>query len=119
MDVPLTFVVPQGVIDATGQALAQIGERAVEGVVAWVGRRPVNQEVHILNAIVPHQIAFSSDEGLAVMIPDWAVTELTGPVPDGYDEEWPIEEEALLNFDGLLDLRSGEVSGLQWAMLGV
>jgi predicted nucleic acid-binding protein len=45
--------------------------------------------------------------------------ELTGPVPDGYDEEWPIEEEALLNFDGLLDLRSGEISGLQWAMLGV
>jgi hypothetical protein len=83
MDLPLTFVVPTALIEATGQALAQIGERAVEGVVVWVGRRPAHHTVQVLHAIVPHQIAFSSDEGLAVTIPDWAVSELIDELEDG------------------------------------
>jgi hypothetical protein len=45
--------------------------------------------------------------------------DLTGPVPDDYDETWPIEEEAFLAFDGILDAGSGELRDLQWAELGV
>lgn len=45
--------------------------------------------------------------------------DLTGPVPDDYDETWPIDEEAFLGFDGILDADSGEIRDLQWAELGV
>lgn len=78
-------------------------------------------EIHKITSVVLNGVLSFDDTTALVSFDVMAEirAELTGPVPDGYDEEWPIEEEALLNFDGLLDLRSGEISGLQWAMLGV
>jgi hypothetical protein len=83
MDVPLTFRVPQTVIDETGQALAEIGEHGIEGVVVWVARDPGGGEVQVLRAVVPAQVAFRSEEGLAVMIPDWSVSELIYDLEEG------------------------------------
>jgi hypothetical protein len=83
MDVPLTFRVPEAVIAETGQALAEIGEDGVEGVVVWVAREPVGRDVEVIRAVVPGQVALRSEEGLAVMIPDWAVSELIYGLEDG------------------------------------
>lgn len=76
MDVPLTFLIPRSVIAETQATLAEIGEHGVEGVVLWIGRQPVDCSVEIIEALVPWQVALRSEDGLAVTIPDWAVSEL-------------------------------------------
>jgi hypothetical protein len=83
MDVPLNFRVNHSVVDETGEALAEIGRHGVEGVVVWIGREAVDGEVEILRAVVPTQVAFRSEDGLAVMIPDWAVSELIHDLEEG------------------------------------
>jgi hypothetical protein len=83
MDVPLTFRVPRDVLAETWAALAEIGGHGLEGVVLWVAAEPADAEIEILYAITPAQVAFRSDEGLAVMIPDWAVSELITGLPVG------------------------------------
>lgn len=72
----MRFRVASELLDATAEALAEIGEEAVEGVVVWVGRQPVGDVVEVARAVVPGQVAFRSEDGLAVMIPDSAVSEL-------------------------------------------
>lgn len=76
MDVPLTFLIPSTVIAETRATLAEIGEDRVEGVVLWIGKEPVDGTVEILEALVPWQVALRSEDGLAVTIPDWEVSEL-------------------------------------------
>ena len=83
MDLPLTFSVPAATVAETGAVLAEIGESGVEGVVVWVGREPAANHVEIIDLVVPAQIALRSEDGLAVMIPDWAVTELISSLADG------------------------------------
>lgn len=76
MDAPLTFLIPSTVIAETRATLAEIGEHRVEGVVLWIGKEPVDGTVEILEALVPWQVALRSEDGLAVTIPDWEVSEL-------------------------------------------
>lgn len=76
MDVPVTFLIPSTVIAETRATLAEIGEQRVEGVVLWVGKEPVDGTVEILEALVPWQVALRNEDGLAVTIPDWEVSEL-------------------------------------------
>jgi hypothetical protein len=83
MDVPLNFRVPQSVLNETGATLADIGSEGVEGVVLWVAREAQGLDVEILRALVPAQIAFRSEDGLAVMIPDWSVSELILGLDEG------------------------------------
>jgi hypothetical protein len=83
MDLPLTFRIPEIVIAETGRALAEIGERGLEGVVVWVARQPAGADVDVIRAVVPPQVGLRSEDGLAVMIPDWAVSELIYALEDG------------------------------------
>ena len=83
MDDPLTYRIPAQVLSDTRKALAERGAEGVEGVVVWVAREPERAEVEVVGAVVPPQIAFRSEDGLAVMIPDWAVSELNTALPAG------------------------------------
>jgi len=68
------------VLEDTRAVLADRGVHGVEGVVLWVGRRS-GEDVQILFAFGPPQIAYKSPDGLAVSIPDEAVTEIIAALP--------------------------------------
>ena len=71
------------ILDTTWAFLRERGEREVEAVVLWVG--VVHDEAHaeVLVAIPPPQIAYRSDDGLWVEIPQDGLSELIGALPAG------------------------------------
>lgn len=83
MGSPLTFRIPVSVLGETQEALAESGAEGFEGVVLWVARDPRDGVAEVLYAVTPPQIALQSEEGLAVTIPDWAVSDLISRLPDG------------------------------------
>jgi hypothetical protein len=85
MDVPLIFRIPRAVLTETRRTLAEIGEHGVEGVVLWVASEPADGTAEVLRTLIPYQVALRSEDGLAVTIPDWAVSELIlGLEPSSY-----------------------------------
>lgn len=78
-----SYTVPRAVIDATGVALRAAGEERLEGVVLWIGR-PTAEHVEIVTEFVPPQIAYRSEEGVAVQIPDDVIAEIITALPAGY-----------------------------------
>ena len=83
MDDPLTYRIPAHVVADTHAALAERGAEGFEAVVVWVAREQQRADVEVLQAVVPPQIALRGEDGLAVMIPDWAVSELITSLPPG------------------------------------
>jgi hypothetical protein len=77
------YSVPQRVLDATGDALRIAGEEELEGVVLWVGR-PGDTFVDIVTELIPPQIAYRSEHGVAVQIPDEAIAQIIAALPGGY-----------------------------------
>lgn len=84
--IPPTLVrwrVPHRVVVETRAFLVERGEKDCEAVVLWLG--PVASEIEavVTSAYVPHQIAYRSDEGLAVEIPVEEWTNLALRLPSG------------------------------------
>lgn len=76
------YLLPQRVLDDTWLFLRERGTHEIEAVVLWVGRVIDAQHAEVLAAIPPPQIAYSSEDGLAVEVPQDALTELISALPD-------------------------------------
>jgi len=79
-----TYLVPQAVLDATYHSLRAAGDERLEGVVLWIGTRHFGSAVEIVTELVPPQIAYRSQDGVAVQIPDEAIAEIIAAVPAGF-----------------------------------
>jgi hypothetical protein len=76
------YSIPAPVIDATTDALRAAGDERLEGVVLWIGQRQ-RQHVEILGEYVPRQIAYRSEHGVAVQIPDDEIARIIAWLPEG------------------------------------
>lgn len=75
--------VPRDVLEQTWTLLQEPGEQGLEGVVLWPGRVLDATTGQILAAYRPTQVAYRSELGVAVEIPQEALTELIAALPDG------------------------------------
>lgn len=77
------YLLPQRVLNDTWLFLRERGTKHLEAVVLWVGCVMDEQHAEVLAAIPPRQVAYRSEDGLAVEVPEDALTELIGALPDG------------------------------------
>lgn len=77
-----TYTIPAAVITATREVLLIAGGEGLEGVVLWIGQRR-GTHVEILGEYVPRQIAYRSDHGVAVQIPDDEIARIIAWLPEG------------------------------------
>jgi hypothetical protein len=75
------YRVPEAVIAATETFLRERGSEGLEAVVLWLG--VVRDETHaeVIVELIPPQIAYRSEDGVAVEIPDEAVAEIIRLLP--------------------------------------
>jgi hypothetical protein len=76
------FSVPGRVLEDTRALLAEPGEDGLECIVVWIGRPRDAETADVLWALRPRQIAYRSDEGLAVEVPPEALLELISGLPE-------------------------------------
>ena len=79
-----TYLVPQAVLDATHHALRAAGDERLEGVVLWIGKCHTASAIEIVTELVPPQIAYRSQDGVAVQIPDDVIAEIIATLPVGF-----------------------------------
>jgi hypothetical protein len=77
------YQVPQAVLDQTWEFLRERGREEVEGVVLWLGTVADPEHASVLAAMPPAQIAYRSEEGLSVAIPQDELSALIGALPHG------------------------------------
>ena len=77
------YDVPDRVMHETWELLREGGREGVEAVVLWLGRVPDATRAIVLAAFAPPQIAYRSADGLAVEVPQDALTQLIGTLPPG------------------------------------
>jgi hypothetical protein len=77
------YEVSQAVLDETWELLRRRGEEGLEAVVLWLGHVDAADRASVLGALVPPQIAYRSEHGLAVEIPQDVLTELIAALPSG------------------------------------
>ena len=75
--------VPRTVLDETRELLAELGSEGLESTVLWVGLVIGPQTAEVLAAVRPRQVAYRSDHGLAVEVPQDALSELISALPEG------------------------------------
>ena len=80
---PRRYVVSAEVLNDTTAMLAEPGRQGLEAVVVWLARKVTDEDVEILAAYRPHQIAYASPSGLAVEVPPDAISNLIAALPDG------------------------------------
>lgn len=76
------YLLPQRVLDDTWLFLRERGTHGIEAVVLWVGQIVDAQHADVLAAIRPPQVAYRGEDGLAVEVPQDALTELISGLPD-------------------------------------
>lgn len=77
-----TYTIPASVITDTREVLLIAGREGLEGVVLWIGQRR-GTHVEILGEYVPRQIAYRSEHGVAVQIPDEEIALIIAGLPEG------------------------------------
>lgn len=77
------YGVPHAVLDETWELLRRRGEEGLEAVVLWLGGISDAGRAEILGPLFPPQIAYRSERGLAVEIPQDVLTELIAALPSG------------------------------------
>jgi proteasome lid subunit RPN8/RPN11 len=75
--------VPRHVLEETWALLREPGEQGLEGTVLWPGRVLDATTGEVLAAYRPTQVAYRSEHGVAVEIPQEALTDLIAALPDG------------------------------------
>ena len=75
--------VPRRVLDETRELLAELGDEGLESTVLWVGRVIGPQTAGVLGAVRPRQVAYRGEDGLAVEVPQDALSELISALPEG------------------------------------
>lgn len=77
------YEVSQAVLDETWEFLRRRGEERLEAVVLWLGHVDAADRACVLGALVPPQVAYRSEHGLAVEVPQDVLTELIAALPGG------------------------------------
>lgn len=78
-----SYAIPEAVLTETRDVLSMRGEKGLEAVVLWLGRPVTDTDAEILAAYVPEQIAYRSDEGVAVEVTQEGLTALISALPRG------------------------------------
>ena len=73
----------QPILDETWELLREPGTEGLEGVVLWLGRMSAADHANVLAPFFPPQVAYSSEDGLAVEVPQDALTQIIGALPAG------------------------------------
>jgi hypothetical protein len=77
------FIIPREVLADTRVLLAEPGEQGLEAIVVWVGRPSDEECAEVLWAVRPRQVAYRSEEGLAVEVRSDDLLELISGLPEG------------------------------------
>jgi hypothetical protein len=77
------FTVPRQVLADTRAMLAEPGERGLEAIVVWIGRPSDDEHAEVLWAARPSQVAYRSEEGLAVEVRPDDLLDLISSLPEG------------------------------------
>lgn len=77
-----TYAIPALVMTSTREALLIAGREELEAVVLWIGQRQ-GEHVEIVGEYVPRQIAYHSEHGVAVQIPDDEIALIIAWLPEG------------------------------------
>lgn len=76
------YLIPEAVLVETRELLQERGALGVEGVVLWVGCVLSAETAEVSLAFMPPQVAYQSSDGLAVEVPQDALSELIAALPD-------------------------------------
>jgi hypothetical protein len=74
--------VPQHVLHETWMFLRERGREHLEGVVLWVGVVNDAEHADVLAQIAPAQVAYRSEQGLSVAIPQQELSKLIAALPE-------------------------------------
>src|SRR3954447_15776201 len=77
------YTVPADVVERSRNFLAERGEGGAEAVVLWLGSVRDESSARVLAEFAPPQIAYVSEEGVAVQIPDEVIAEIVRVLPAG------------------------------------
>jgi hypothetical protein len=77
------YRVHQHVLDETWTFLRERGREQLEGVVLWLGVVSDAEHAHMLAQVAPAQVAYRSEHGLSVAIPQDELSSLIAALPDG------------------------------------
>jgi hypothetical protein len=77
------YQLTQPILDETWELLREPGAEGLEGVVLWLGRMSAADRADVLAPFFPPQIAYRSEDGLAVEVPQDALTQIIGALPAG------------------------------------
>jgi hypothetical protein len=78
-----SYIVAQATLNETWAFLRERGERRLEAVVLWLGRLRDETTAEILAPVIPEQIAYITEQGVAVEITDDGLSALTAALPAG------------------------------------
>jgi proteasome lid subunit RPN8/RPN11 len=77
------YVVRPETIDRTRDFLAERGERGYEATVLWLGRITDESTAEIVCPYAPEQVAYRSEDGVAVEVTAKGLSALISALPDG------------------------------------
>lgn len=77
------YLIAAETIESTQQFLAERGVEGLEATVLWLGRALDDTSAEILGPYAPEQIAYRSEDGVAVEVTAEGLTRLISALPDG------------------------------------
>src|SRR5690242_15005874 len=77
------YRVPADVLRSTQAFLRQRGAHGLEAVVLWLGVVTDPECADVISELIPEQIAYRTEDGVAVSIPDEVVAEIIRGMPPG------------------------------------
>jgi hypothetical protein len=77
------YDVDERTLALTRAFLRERGSHGLEGVVLWLGRPRDDHHAEILRPYAPDQIAYRTDEGVAVQVTDDGLSALISSLPEG------------------------------------
>jgi hypothetical protein len=97
------YRVPREALEDTWEFLRERGRIGVEGVVLWVGEVLDEERAVVVVAVPPRQLAYRGEDGLAVEIPQDALTELIGALPLGVHVLARVHSHSMAAYHSSLD----------------
>lgn len=77
------YRVPARVLEETAEFLRERGALSAEGVVLWLGEPMDERSADVAHAYVPEQVAYRSEQGVAVEVTQEGLTRLIASLPRG------------------------------------
>lgn len=77
------YTVGTRTLELTGEFLQERGDHGLEGVVLWLGRPRDDVHADILAPYAPEQVAYQSEDGVAVQVTEDGLSRLISAMPPG------------------------------------